>query len=192
MWSCALTRHDAPTSWGPMCRILYRLLVSLARLAVRSGRSKDLEIIVLRHQLTVLQPPEQPTSARRRGPGPARCHRGAPRPASGTEQPLRPSALLAYPAPPLTYANAAAWLHAVARPHQIRFAISEIRFTAGLWEPYDGRLSRTVLREREGRFPPATHHASATKDPSSNTASIASIPPATLLTGSASSHGQNA
>ena len=37
-----------------MCRILYRLLVSLARLAVRSGRSKDLEIIVLRHQLTVL------------------------------------------------------------------------------------------------------------------------------------------
>ena len=41
-------------SWGPMCRVLYRLLVSLARLAVRSGRSKDLEIIVLRHQLGVL------------------------------------------------------------------------------------------------------------------------------------------
>ena len=39
---------------GPMCRVLYRLLVSLARLAVRSGRSKDLEIIVLRHQLAVL------------------------------------------------------------------------------------------------------------------------------------------
>ncbi len=38
-----------------MCRLLYRLLVSLARLAVRSGRSKDLEIIVLRHELTVLQ-----------------------------------------------------------------------------------------------------------------------------------------
>ena len=37
-----------------MCRILYRLLVSLARLAVRSGRSKGLEIIVLRHQVTVL------------------------------------------------------------------------------------------------------------------------------------------
>ena len=37
-----------------MCRILYRLLVSLACLAVRSGRSKDLEVIVLRHQLTVL------------------------------------------------------------------------------------------------------------------------------------------
>ena len=25
---------------------------------------------------------------------------------------------------------------------------------AGLWEPYDGRLSRTVLREREGEVPP--------------------------------------
>ena len=37
-----------------MSRILYRLLVSLARLAVRLGRSKDIEIIVLRHQLTVL------------------------------------------------------------------------------------------------------------------------------------------
>ena len=38
-----------------MCRVLYRLLVSLARLAVRSGRSKDLEIIVLRHELAVLR-----------------------------------------------------------------------------------------------------------------------------------------
>ena len=36
-------------------RILYRFLASLARLSVRSGRSKDLEIIVLRHQLAVLQ-----------------------------------------------------------------------------------------------------------------------------------------
>jgi hypothetical protein len=33
---------------------LYRFLASLARLAVRSGRSEDLEIIVLRHQLAVL------------------------------------------------------------------------------------------------------------------------------------------
>ena len=41
-------------SWGLMCRILYRFLALLAQLAVRSGRSKDLEIIVLRHQLTVL------------------------------------------------------------------------------------------------------------------------------------------
>ena len=38
-----------------MCRVLYRLLGSLARLAVRSGRSKDLEIIVLRHPLAVLR-----------------------------------------------------------------------------------------------------------------------------------------
>ena len=36
-----------------MSQLLYRLIASLARLAVRSGRSKDLEIIVLRHQLTV-------------------------------------------------------------------------------------------------------------------------------------------
>ena len=80
MRSCALTRHDALASWGPMCRVLYRLLVSLARLAVRSGRSKDLEIIVLRHQLAVPAPAEPPASARRRGPGPAGCRRsgGAP------------------------------------------------------------------------------------------------------------------
>ncbi|MCP3994753.1 MAG: transposase [bacterium] len=38
-----------------MFRILYRFLALLARLAVRSGRSRDLEIIVLRHQLTVLR-----------------------------------------------------------------------------------------------------------------------------------------
>ena len=37
-----------------MNRVLYRLVVSLTRLAVRTGRSKDLEIIVLRHQLSVL------------------------------------------------------------------------------------------------------------------------------------------
>ncbi|MGZ0217507.1 MAG: helix-turn-helix domain-containing protein, partial [Acidimicrobiales bacterium] len=38
-----------------MSRILYRLIAALARLAFRSGRSKDLEIIVLRHQLGVLR-----------------------------------------------------------------------------------------------------------------------------------------
>ena len=38
-----------------MYRILYRVIASLARLAVRSGRSKDIEIIVLRHQLAVLR-----------------------------------------------------------------------------------------------------------------------------------------
>jgi transposase InsO family protein len=36
-------------------RIIYRIFAALARLAVRSGRSKDLEIIVLRHQLAVLR-----------------------------------------------------------------------------------------------------------------------------------------
>ena len=35
--------------------IFYSFLASLARLAVRSGRSKDIEIIVLRHQLAVLR-----------------------------------------------------------------------------------------------------------------------------------------
>ncbi len=35
--------------------MLYRLLTDLARLAVRSGRSKDLELIVLRHQNAVLR-----------------------------------------------------------------------------------------------------------------------------------------
>ena len=44
-----------PPCWCPVFRILYRLLAALARLAVRSGRSKDLEIIVLRHRLTVLR-----------------------------------------------------------------------------------------------------------------------------------------
>ncbi|MGB5759561.1 MAG: integrase core domain-containing protein [Acidimicrobiales bacterium] len=38
-----------------MFRILYRLLTNLARLAVRSGRSKGLELIVLRHQNAVLR-----------------------------------------------------------------------------------------------------------------------------------------
>jgi transposase InsO family protein len=36
-------------------RILYRLVSALAQLAVRSGRSKDLELIVLRHQNAVLR-----------------------------------------------------------------------------------------------------------------------------------------
>jgi hypothetical protein len=38
-----------------MQRTLYRLVVGLVGLAVRSGRSKDLEIIALRHQLAVLR-----------------------------------------------------------------------------------------------------------------------------------------
>ena len=35
--------------------MLYRLLVGLAALVVRSGRAKDLEIVVLRHQVAVLR-----------------------------------------------------------------------------------------------------------------------------------------
>jgi len=38
-----------------MHRILYRFTAALARLAVRTNRSKDLEIIALRHQLAVLR-----------------------------------------------------------------------------------------------------------------------------------------
>ena len=38
-----------------MRRTFYCLMVGLIGLAVRSGRSKDLEIIVLRHQLEVLR-----------------------------------------------------------------------------------------------------------------------------------------
>lgn len=38
----------------PRDRIWHRFLAAMARLAVRSGRSKDLEIVVLRHQLAVL------------------------------------------------------------------------------------------------------------------------------------------
>lgn len=44
-----------PPSWFGVFRILYLLLTSLARLAVRSGRSKDLELIVRRHQNAVLR-----------------------------------------------------------------------------------------------------------------------------------------
>lgn len=44
-----------PPPWHFVFRILYRFLAALARLFARSGRSKDLEIIVLRHQLQVLR-----------------------------------------------------------------------------------------------------------------------------------------
>ncbi len=42
-----------PSSWILVFRILYGFFVALARLAVRSGRFKDLEIIVLRHENAV-------------------------------------------------------------------------------------------------------------------------------------------
>jgi putative transposase len=41
--------------WSAVCRIRYRLIAALARFPFRSGRSKDLEIVVLRHQLAVLR-----------------------------------------------------------------------------------------------------------------------------------------
>jgi putative transposase len=44
-----------PPPWLIVFRILYRFLAALARLVVRSGRSKDLEIVVLRHQVQVLR-----------------------------------------------------------------------------------------------------------------------------------------
>ncbi len=39
---------------GPWVAPLYGLIVGFIGLAVRSGRSKDLEIVVLGHQLAVL------------------------------------------------------------------------------------------------------------------------------------------
>jgi hypothetical protein len=48
------TRADAAI-WLLVSRLLYRLVADLARLAVRSGRSKDLELIALRHQNAVLR-----------------------------------------------------------------------------------------------------------------------------------------
>lgn len=38
-----------------MHRVLYRLVVTVVTLLARSSRDKDLEIIVLRHQLMVLR-----------------------------------------------------------------------------------------------------------------------------------------
>lgn len=41
-------------SWSLMHRVLYRLLVAVVTLLVRSGGDKDLNIVVVRHQLTVV------------------------------------------------------------------------------------------------------------------------------------------
>jgi putative transposase len=48
------------TRIGGVFRLFYRVLAALVLLAVGSGRSKDLEIVVLRHQLAVLQRTAQP------------------------------------------------------------------------------------------------------------------------------------
>lgn len=45
---------------SPVFRLVFRVLVSLVVLAARSGRSKDLEIVVLRHRLAVLQRTAKP------------------------------------------------------------------------------------------------------------------------------------
>ncbi len=44
-----------PPSWLLVCRLLYRFLAQLARLSMRAGRWKDLQIIVLRHENAVLR-----------------------------------------------------------------------------------------------------------------------------------------
>ncbi len=44
-----------PPSLTLVSRLLYRFLAHLARLAMRSGRWKDLQIIVLRHENAVLR-----------------------------------------------------------------------------------------------------------------------------------------
>ena len=64
-------------------------------------------------------------------------------------------------------------------------------------EPADppGRTTSSINASKPSldiTVPASNNPASATSDASSNTASNPSIPPATLLTGSASSHGQNA
>ncbi len=48
-------QHVCSPSWALMSRLLYRFLAQLAGLAVRSGRWKDLQIIVLRHENAVLR-----------------------------------------------------------------------------------------------------------------------------------------
>jgi hypothetical protein len=48
-------QHVCSPSWTLLSRLLYRFLAQLAGLAVRSGRWKDLQIIVLRHENAVLR-----------------------------------------------------------------------------------------------------------------------------------------
>jgi hypothetical protein len=72
-------------------RLLYRLLIGIARLAVWTGRMKELEIVVLRHQLAVLQRntsnhPSSTTMTVRSLPRPPACSRSL----VAVQQQLRP------------------------------------------------------------------------------------------------------
>ena len=80
-------------------RLLYRLPVALVALSVRSGRSKDLEILVLRHQLALLQRTTKPPQAQRQRPVTARRHRQSapPSPPAGPAVHTRLAAELAPP-----------------------------------------------------------------------------------------------
>ena len=111
---------------GPMCRVLYRLLVLLARLAVRSGRSKNLEIIVLRHELAVL-------------------HRQSNRPALADED----RALLGAIAAPLPRPQRAGWLatpDTLLRWHQRRIARHWTRPTRPAGHPPTTAENRQLVR----------------------------------------------
>ena len=206
-----------------MYRILYRLLASLARLTVRSGRSKELEIIVLRHQLAVLRRQIDRVGAGNSavvvdlsrcgpaGPWPTRLlgellTSGEPQREEGdrqTDQPLAPQPsqcngprrtrrghqrpdprlvqLLRGLLPPASCmpsqrastnilsdgrcrssndceANPpkhgdGSTLPVSASHNSSPTGTSSPQPHAGLREPYDGRLSRTVLTEREGEVP---------------------------------------
>ena len=130
-------------SWGPSCRSLYRLLVSLARLAVRSGRSKGLEIIVLRHQLTVL-------------------HRQNNRPALADED----RALLGAIAAVLPRPQRAGWLvtpEPLLRWHRRRRPPLD-RTLPGAWAAL--HLWRCVASS--SRCPPATRHGVAAASPANS------------------------
>ncbi len=54
-WRVGADQRLCPPSWFLVFRILYRFLSAMVRLAVRSGRSKDLEIIVPGHENAVLR-----------------------------------------------------------------------------------------------------------------------------------------
>jgi len=80
-------------------RIFYRLLAALARLAVRSGHSKDLEILVLRPPDLRTPPPHRPARRQRQRPNPARSDRRSTPPPARSRLDRHPRHLVAL-APP--------------------------------------------------------------------------------------------